>query len=62
MVPHATSLPLLEKFLELKLPSRYNLDAIAKPSNLGICPEVGDMSAEELYFWVESIKSPFSSI
>ena len=61
IVPHAISFPLLDSLLELNLPDLKCFDAIANPNNLGICPEVGEISDEILYCFVKSTKSPLLS-
>ena len=38
----------------------YTLDAWARPSNLGICPAVGDISAEEFFMFFNSFQEPSS--
>ena len=58
MVPQAISFPFIEWFLESNFPVLYNLEAIAKPNNLGIWPPVGEISDEELYCLVRSLKEP----
>ena len=58
IVPQAISFPFTEWFLASNFPVLYNLEAIAKPNNLGIWPPVGEISDEELYCLVRSLKEP----
>ena len=63
IVPHATSLPLLEKFVKWSKPSTFRkiFDAWASPKSLGICPAVGEMSALEFFCCIRFFQFPFSS-
>ena len=60
MVPKATSFPLMESpvasFNSGVL--RYIFDANANPSKRGICPAVGEISADEFFRLVSSFQLP----
>src|SRR5512141_357276 len=60
MVPKATSSPLWENPEQDFSPGLFlnNLEANASPSNLGICPAVGEMSAEQFFCLVRSFHFP----
>ena len=60
IVPHAISFPSTEKLEAFGIPETclYIFDAWARPSNLGICPAVGEISALEFFCFVKFFQEP----